>query len=57
MEYVACPILKDNLSNDRKSISMQKTVLGMGVNAAVVKGSKLKIEILRLNLIAYVVSM
>lgn len=56
MEYVARPILKDEVSNDRKSFSVQETELKMGVNATVVKGSKVKVEILSLNLVALVVA-
>lgn len=56
MEYVARPILKDEVSNDRKSFSVQETELKTGVNATVVKGSKVKVEILSLNLVALVVA-
>lgn len=54
MEYVARPILncKDEVSNDRKSFSVQKTELKTGVNATVVEGGKVKVEILSLNLVA-----
>lgn len=56
MEYVARPILKDEVSNDRKSFSVQETELKTGVNATVVKGSKVKVEIISLNLVALVVA-
>jgi hypothetical protein len=56
VEYVARPILKDEVSNDRKSFSVQETELKTGVNATVVKGSKVKVEILSLNLVALVVA-
>lgn len=53
MEYVARSILKDEVSNDRKSFSVQETELKTGVNSTVVKRSKMKVEILSLNLVAY----
>jgi hypothetical protein len=56
VEYVARPILKDEVSNDRRSFSVQETELKTGVNATVVKGSKVKVEILSLNLVALVVA-
>jgi uncharacterized protein with ATP-grasp and redox domains len=56
VEYVARPILKDQVANDRKSFRVQETELKTGVNATVVKGSKVKDEILSLNLVALVVA-